>query len=78
MFPMSNLDIKKKEQEIRRLQRQMQRNSERLRKERTHRLIQKGALLEAYFDMRDSSIEETEKVLNIIAHEVKKIREQDF
>ena len=78
MFPMSNSDIKKKEQEIRRLQRQMQRDSERLRKERTHRLIQKGALLEAYFDMRDSSIEETEKVLNIIAHEVKKIREQDF
>lgn len=78
MFPMSNLDIKKKEQEIRRLQRQMQRDSERLRKERTHRLIQKGALLEAYFDMRDSSIEETEKVLNIIAPEVKKIREQDF
>lgn len=78
MFPMSNLDIKKKEQEIRQLQRQMQKDSERLRKERTHRLIQKGALLEAYFDMRDSSIEETEKVLNIIAHEVKKIREQDF
>ncbi|EGP5302062.1 hypothetical protein EAC14_13145 [Enterococcus faecium] len=75
---MSNLDIKKKEQEIRRLQRQMQRDSERLRKERTHRLIQKGALLEAYFDMRDSSIEETEKVLNIIAPEVKKIREQNF
>ena len=75
---MSNLDIKKKEQEIRQLQRQMQKDSERLRKERTHRLIQKGALLEAYFDMRDSSIEETEKVLNIIAHEVKKIREQDF
>lgn len=75
---MSNSDIKKKEQEIRRLQRQMQRDSERLRKERTHRLIQKGALLEAYFDMRDSSIEETEKVLNIIAPEVKKIREQDF
>lgn len=74
MFPMSNLDIKKKEQEIRRLQRQMQRDSERLRKERTHRLIQKGALLEAYFDMRDSSIEETEKVLSIIASEVKKIR----
>ncbi|MGK3451346.1 hypothetical protein [Escherichia coli] len=58
--------------------RQMQRDSERLRKERTHRLIQKGALLEAYFDMRDSSIEETEKVLNIIAPEVKKIREQNF
>lgn len=75
---MSNLDIKKKEQEIRRLQRQIQRDSERLRKERTHRLIQKGALLEAYFDMRDSSIEETEKVLNIIAPEVKKIREQNF
>lgn len=78
MFPMSNLDIKKKEQEIRRIQRQMQRDSERLRKERTHRLIQKGALLEAYFDMRDSSIEETEKILSIIAPEVKKIREQNF
>lgn len=78
MFPMSNLDIQKKEQEIRRLQRQMQRDSERLRKERTHRLIQKGALLESYFDMRDTSVEETEKILNIIAPEVKKIRDQEF
>lgn len=75
---MSDLDIKKKEQEIRLLQRQIQRDSEKLRKERTHRLIQKGALLEAYFDMRDTSVEETEKILNIIAPEVKKIREQDF
>ena len=75
---MSHLDIQKKEQEIRRLQRQMQRDSEKLRKERTHRLIQKGALLEAYFDMRDTSVEETEKILNVIAPEVKKIREQDF
>lgn len=75
---MSDLDIKKKEQEIRRLQRQIQRDSEKLRKERTHRLIQKGALLEAYFDMRDTSVEETKKILNIIAPEVKKIREQDF
>lgn len=71
---MSDLDIKKKEQEIRRLQRKIQRDSEKLRKERTHRLIQKGAMLEAYFDMRDTSIEETEKILNIIAPEVKKIR----
>lgn len=78
MFPMSNLDIKKKEQEIRRLQRQMQKDSERLRKERTHRLIQKGALLEAYFDMRDSSVEETEKILKIIAPKVKKIKDHDF
>ncbi|MGH2105232.1 hypothetical protein [Aerococcus urinaeequi] len=41
-------------------------------------MIQKGALLEAYFDMRDSSIEETEKILSIIAPEVKKIRDEDF
>lgn len=75
---MSDLDIKKKEQEIRRLQRQIQRDSEKLRKERTHRLIQKGALLEAYFDMRDTSVEETEKILNIIAPEVKRKRERDF
>lgn len=74
---MSDLDIKKKEQEIRRLQRQIQRDSEQLRKERTHRLIQKGAMLEAYFDMRDTSIEETEKILSMIAPEVKKIRKQD-
>lgn len=75
---MSNLDIKKKEQEIRRLQRQMKRDSEKLRKKRTHRLIQKGALLEAYFDMKDTSIEETEKLLSIIAPEVKKIRDQNL
>lgn len=75
---MSDFDIKKKEQEIKRLQRKIQRDSEKLRKERTHRLVQKGAMLEAYFDMRDTSIEETEKILSIIAPEVKKIRDQNL
>ncbi|EMF0280570.1 hypothetical protein KI126_002643, partial [Enterococcus faecium] len=33
------------------------------RKKRTRRLIQKGALLEKYFDLSHLSVEETEEVL---------------
>lgn len=39
----------------------------RKRKERTRRLIQKGALLEKYFDCDNLSIDETESLLKIFA-----------
>lgn len=42
------------------------------RKERASRLIQKGALLEKYFDIYDLSIEDTEKLLDKFSDYVKK------
>lgn len=38
------------------------------RKARTHRLIQKGALLEKYFDIEHLSIQETEDFLKIFSN----------
>ena len=43
-----------------RLQREIQREKEKERKQRTRRLIQKGALLEKYLNLEDLSVEETE------------------
>ncbi|MFB5292262.1 hypothetical protein ACE4WU_05080 [Enterococcus faecalis] len=37
------------------------------RKKRTRRLIQKGALLEKYFDLSHLTVEETEEVLKIFS-----------
>lgn len=58
---MNENNLKQNLAEINRLQAQIKREKIKQRKLRTRRLIQKGALLDAYFDMRDSSIEETEK-----------------
>lgn len=41
------------------------------RKERTRKLIQKGALLEKYFDIDHLSVEETEEILTIFSEYVK-------
>lgn len=46
-------------------------NSRTERKKRTHRLIQKGALLEKYFEIEDYSIQETEEILKIFSDYVK-------
>lgn len=77
---MMKLDIKKKEQELNRLKQQEQREKNKRRKERTHRLITKGALLEKYFEAEDLSIDETEKLLlelQVIAQsKVKQMKEQ--
>lgn len=40
------------------------------RKQRANRLIQKGALLEKYFECEELTIEETEEVLKIFANYV--------
>ena len=46
-------------------------NSRTERKKRTHRLIQKGALLEKYFEIEDFSIQDTEEILKIFSDYVK-------
>lgn len=44
--------------------------NQRARKARTRRLIQKGALLEKYFQADDLSVEQTEELLKIFANYV--------
>ncbi|MBZ2142930.1 hypothetical protein [Streptococcus gordonii] len=46
-------------------------NSRTERKKRTHRLIQKGALLEKYFEIEDFSIQDTEEILKFFSDYVK-------
>lgn len=77
---MDKLDVKKKEQELNRLKQQEQKEMVKKRKERTHRLITKGALLEKYFDIADFSIDETEALLRdlqSIATKQKKIQKEN-
>ena len=74
---MDNLNIKKKEQELNRLKRDIQRDSQKERKLRTHNLIQKGALLESYFDIKVLSVDETEELLKELVSTFKKIRGQN-
>ena len=59
---MSN-HFKQLQQEINRVERSIQLDSQKERKERTRRLIQKGALLENYFECEHLSVEETEELL---------------
>lgn len=73
---MDNLNFKKKEQELNKLKRTIQRDSQKERKKRTHHLIKKGAMLESFFDIKDLTVEETEKLLKELAPIVKKIRSQ--
>jgi len=61
---MDNLNLKKKEQELNKLKRTI------------HHLIKKGAMLESFFDIKDLTVEETEKLLKELAPIVKKIRSQ--
>lgn len=74
---MEQLNIKKKEQELNRLKRTIQRDSQKERRKRTHHLIQKGAMLESYFDIKELTVEETENLLKELAPTVKKIRGQN-
>lgn len=63
--------IKKLEQEKNRLERSLSRDNHEERKKRTRRLIQKGALLEKYFEAEHLSVEETEELLKMFAEYVK-------
>ncbi|GEQ33606.1 hypothetical protein B795N_14880 [Marinilactibacillus psychrotolerans] len=70
-----DFNVKKTTQEINRGNRLDILQSDRLRKERTHRLIQKGALLEKYFDIKHLSIDDTEKLLKKLSPIIEKARE---
>lgn len=48
------------------------------RKERTHKLIQKGALLDKYFESDQLSIEETEELLKIFSEYVNSKKPDKF
>ncbi|MCA9766993.1 MAG: DUF3847 domain-containing protein [Carnobacterium sp.] len=74
---MENFNVKKKEQELNRLKRDLQRDTQKERKERTHNLIKKGAMLESFFDIKNLSILETESLLKELAPVVKKLRDQN-
>lgn len=60
LITMTEYNIKKKIQEMNRIELEIKRQKEKDRKERTRRLIQKGALLEKYFDLESTSVDETE------------------
>lgn len=68
--------LKRLEQQKNELELSLKRNrlseSSMKRKERTRRLIQKGALLEKYFDCEHLSPEETEEFLSIFSDFIKK------
>ncbi|WP_193014064.1 DUF3847 domain-containing protein [Staphylococcus equorum] len=59
--------IKKTEAKIERTELQRNRLKNIDRKERAHRLIQKGALLEKYFEVEELTPEETEELLKIFS-----------
>lgn len=60
---MSENNLKQNLAETNRLQAQIKREKIKQRKLRTRRLIQKGALLEKYFNLENSSPDETELFL---------------
>ena len=62
--------IKKLEQEKKRLERSLIYESQIERKKRTRRLIQKGALLEKYFEAEHLTVEETEELLKMFSEYV--------
>ncbi|KKE78657.1 hypothetical protein DTX80_17740 [Bacilli bacterium] len=68
--------LKRLEQQKNELELSLKRNnlseSNMKRKERTRRLIQKGALLEKYFDCEHLSPKETEEFLNVFSDFIKK------
>ncbi|WP_034536313.1 hypothetical protein [Carnobacterium inhibens] len=74
---MSN-HFKQLQQEINRVERSIQLDSQKERKERTRRLIQKGALLENYFECEHLSVEETEELLRAFSQYVNEKKQEKF
>lgn len=64
-------NIKKSFQELNLIQQQIQREKIRERKERTRRLIQKGALAEKYFQIENLTPDETELFFKKIIQKIK-------
>ncbi|MFV8261485.1 hypothetical protein [Aerococcus urinaeequi] len=63
---MSEINLKKYMVEANQVQAKIRREKLKKRKERTHQLIQKGALLEKYFSLQDTSPEDTEIFLKAL------------
>lgn len=74
---MSN-HFKQLQQEINRVERSIQLDSQKERKERTRRLIQKGALLENYFECEHLSVAETEELLRVFSKYVNEKKQEKF
>lgn len=74
---MSN-HFKQLQQEINRVERSIQLDSQKERKERTRRLIQKGALLENYFECEHLSVEETEDLLKVFSQYINEKKQEKF
>jgi len=74
---MSN-HFKQLQQEINRVERSIQLDSQKERKKRTRRLIQKGALLENYFECEHLSVEETEELLKVFSNYVNEKKQEKF
>ena len=74
---MSN-HFKHLQQEINRVERSIQLSSQKERKERTRRIIQKGALLENYFECEHLSVEETEELLKVFSDYVNEKKQEKF
>jgi len=68
---MNNKTHKELTIEKNRLQLEIKREKEKERKQRTRRLIQKGALLEKYLNIEDLSIDETEFFLKKVQKKLK-------
>ena len=64
-------NIKKSFQELNHIQQQIQREQIRERKQRTRRLIQKGALAEKYFQIENLTPDETELFFKKIIQKIK-------
>lgn len=67
-------NIKENIQELNRINQKIQREKNQKRKERTRRLIQKGALVDKYFDLYELTSDETEIFLKLL----KKEHSKDF
>lgn len=63
-------DLKKTEAKLEKANLQRNRLKKINRKERAHRLIRKGALLEKYFECEHLNPDETEELLKIFCHYV--------
>lgn len=70
--------IKKTEAELERAKLQRNRLKNTDRKERAHRLIRKGALLEKYFDCEHLTPDETEELLKVFANYVNANKPNNF
>ena len=70
--------FKQLQQEINRVERSIQLDSQKERKERTRKLIQKGALLENYFECEHLSVKETEELLKVFSNYVNEKKQEKF